>query len=334
MKLLGKFMRFFLNINTIWGLMILTAFLLCVYQHYWPTTTTIPPGCLEQGENTVTIRIHSRDDQARDFKYVLTMQAGALAIRPEDQQQQPDSPWLISVTPTGAAYRLKWDYEGYGAYQVAVGERVISDDRLVTLQSLTDAAFDYAQIGFEIALGLIAAMVLFLGLMKVGEDAGIVQLVAKLFYPIIRFLFPDVPKDHPANGAILMNWTTTLLGLGNAATPFGLKAMKELQSLNRHPEVATDSQVMLLGYNTAGLALLPTTLLAVRKSAGCSDPFEIIGTCMLAGAVATVTAIVMVKVLGKLPFFSTKAAVAEHVREAQPVPAAPEASDDDAGEDE
>ena len=315
MRVFGQFMRFFLNINTIWGLMILTAFVLCVVQHYRATTSAIPADRLLEGENTVTIRVAGGTEEVRDFQYTLTRQSGTLAIRPEDQHRQADRPWLISATPVETGFLLKWDCQDHGAYEVGVGGKLVDDGKLVTLQSLTDASFDYAVRGFEIALGFVASMVLLLGLMKVGEDAGIVQLVAKVFYPIIRFLFPDVPKDHPASGAILMNWTTTLLGLGNAATPFGLKAMKELQTLNPNPEVATDSQVMLLGYNTAGLALLPTTLLAMRKSAGCTDPFEIIGTCMLAGAVATVVAIVMVKVLGKLSIFSTSAAVAESARE-------------------
>jgi spore maturation protein A len=313
--------------------MILTAFLLCVVQHYQATTTAIPADCFVDGENTVTIRVAGRDEETHDFQYTLTRHSGALTIRPEDQTEQGEKPWLISATPVGSGFLLKWDYQDHGAYEVAVGDRLVDDGKLVTLQSLTDAAFDYATRGFEIALGFVASMVLLLGLMKVGEDAGIVQLVAKVFYPIIRFLFPDVPKDHPANGAILMNWTTTLLGLGNAATPFGLKAMKELQSLNPNPEIATDSQVMLLGYNTAGLALLPTTLLAMRKAAGCSDPFEIIGTCMLAGAVATVVAIIMVKILGKLSMFSVRAAVAERARE-QTAGAAAGASGDAAGEGE
>ena len=284
MRVFGQFMRFFLNINTIWGLMILTAFLLCVVQHYRATTSAIPADRLLEGENTVTIRVLGSDKEVRDFEYTLTRQSGTLAIRPEDQHRQADRPWLISATPVETGFLLKWDCQDHGAYEVGVGGKLVDDGKLVTLQSLTDASFDYAVRGFEIALGFVASMVLLLGLMKVGEDAGIVQLVAKVFYPIIRFLFPDVPKDHPASGAILMNWTTTLLGLGNAATPFGLKAMKELQSLNPNPEVATDS-------------------------------FEIIGTCMLAGAVATVVAIVMVKVLGKLSIFSTSAAVAESARE-------------------
>jgi spore maturation protein A len=334
MRIFGQCMRFILNINTIWGLMILTAFVLCVVQHYQATTTRIPAECFAEGENTVTIRVLGSDKETRDFEYTLTRKSAALVIHPEDQGRQADRPWLISATPVEGGFLLKWDYQDYGKYQVAVDGRIVKKDgRLVTLQSLTDAAFDYAVKGFEIALGFVASMVLLLGLMKVGEDAGIVQLVAKVFYPIIRFLFPDVPKEHPASGAILMNWTTTLLGLGNAATPFGLKAMKELQELNPHPEIATDSQVMLLGYNTAGLALLPTTLLAMRKAAGCTDPFEIIGTCMLAGAVATVTAIVMVKILGKLSIFSVRAAVAEQASEKAAMSAAAGASSGSVGED-
>lgn len=315
MKILGALVRYVLNINTIWGLMILTAVVLCAAQHYLPTTTVIPVDRLKSGPHSVTIRVADKDDKVSAFDFTVTSDASSLLIARSDRDRRPGQPWLVSAKRVGEAYLLKWDFDGYGTYELAVDGKVVGSGKLVTFQSLTDAAFDYAEIGFDIALGLVASMVLFLGLMKVGEAAGIVQLVAKGLYPVIRFLFPDVPKDHPASGAILMNWTTTLLGLGNAATPFGLKAMQELQDLNPNKDVASDSQVMLLGYNTAGLALLPTTLLAVRKSAGCSDPFEIIGTCMLAGAVATAVAIVMVKVLGKLPFFSLRAALAEEAAE-------------------
>lgn len=315
MSAFRSLLRTLLNINTIWGLMILSAFLLCLAQHYWPTTTVIPADRLTAGENVVTIRISDPAGERRDFPFTLTLQAGELRISSADQAAGDSRPWLISARPAGDAFLLKWDYQQHAEYAVLVGSTVVGQGRLVTLQSLTDAAFDYAKSGFELALGLVASLVLLLGLLRVGQDAGILQLVARLFYPIIRFLFPDVPKDHPASGAILMNWTTTLLGLGNAATPFGLKAMKELQSLNRHRDVATDSQVMLLGYNTAGFALLPTTLLALRKSAGCGDPFEIIGTCMVAGATAMITAIVMVKLLGKLPMFSVSAADVEQTEE-------------------
>jgi len=320
MRVLGNCLRWFLSINTIWGLLILSAFVLCVAQHYLPTATVLPADHIQPGDNHLTIRVTGREKRAQDYAFTLVARHDALDIRAEDQQADIERPWLIDVRRIGAGLVLRWDCQQTGPYEVALGEAVVARGRLVNLQSLTDAAFEYATIGFDIALGLVAAMVLFLGLMKVGEDAGIVQIVARVFRPLLRFLFPEVPPDHPANGALLMNITTTVLGLGNAATPFGLKAMKELQSLNPHPNVATNAQVMLLGYNTAGFALLPTTLLAVRKSAGCSDPFEIIGTCMLAGAAATITAITMVKLLGRLPMFSVAAAVAEQEREKQAAP--------------
>jgi spore maturation protein A len=339
-----------LNINTVWGLMILIAFGACVAQHYLPTTTMIPARALHPGNDTLTIRITGSNKEPKSYEYTLGWDAGNIILPAESQlskagvgeavapgsqnpalknsSQNPalknaDRPSLISVTRIGEYYLLKWDFESYGKYEVAVNGNAIARGQLVTLQAMTDAAFDYARKGFDIALGLVAAMVLFLGLMKVGEDAGIVQLVARLFHPIIRRLFPEVPKDHPANGAILMNIATSVLGLGNAATPFGIKAMQELQTLNPHPEIATDSQVMLLAYNTAGLALLPTTLLAVRKAAGCSDPFEIIGPCILTGAVSTVMAIILARGLAKMRVFSVATALAEdsdRVKSPSPVP--------------
>ena len=315
MKVAGPLLRYVLNINTIWGAMIVISFLLCVVQHYLPTTTTIGAGRFCEGANAVTIRVTDSKKQTQSFAYALVLRAGELLIADADRVVRSDRPWLISATRAGSAFLLKWDTGAYGTYEIAVGDAVVGRGRLVTLQSLTDAAFDYAKSGFDVALGLVAAMVLFLGLMKVGEAAGIVQLVARLFHPIVHLLFPDVPRDHPASGAIVMNMTTSVLGLGNAATPFGLKAMLELQSLNPNPKVASDSQVMLLGYNTAGFALLPTTLLALRKSAGCLDPFEVIGTAMVAGAVATVAAIIAVKLLGMLRVFSKETAIAEQLRE-------------------
>jgi spore maturation protein A len=322
MRIIGKFVRYVLNINTIWGWMILIALALAAYQQYTPTETPLPASALRDGENALAIRLIARDGETREYSYVLTNARGANAemdgLRIADADRRPggERPWLISAARTNDGYMLTWDAAAYGRYELLANGSPVDRGRLVTLQALTDAAFEYAKIGFELALGLVASMVLFLGLMKVGEAAGLVQLVARAFHPVIRFLFPDVPKDHPAIGAIVMNWTTTLLGLGNAATPFGLKAMQELQKLNPHKNVASNAQVMLLGYNTAGLALLPTTLIAMRKAAGCSNPFEIIGTCFVAGLVATVTAIAMVKVLGALPFFSVRAAVEEEAREA------------------
>jgi len=328
MKFFGAMIRYFLNINTIWGLMILASFVLCVAQHYLPTTTPIPADRFIRGQNTLTLKITDSGNKATTFDYPLAFSADnpdALVLPHDDLATHKDRPRLLSAIPTGNGFLLKWDTERHGQYEAAVNGHPVAKGKLVTLGALSDAAISYATKAFEIALGLVSTMVLFLGLMKVGEDAGIVQLVARVFHPVIRFLFPQVPRDHPAGSAILMNMTTSMLGLGNAATPFGLKAMKELQSLNRHKDVASDSQIMLLAYNTAGLALIPTTLLAVRKAAGCSDPFEIIGTCLLGGATATVVALITAKLLGRLPLFSVEAALAEGTDQSPP-PAANSAS--------
>lgn len=317
MKMLSAGFRFLLNINTIWGLMILSAFVLCVIQHYRPTRTAIPDEVLVSGENAIEIRLATKGADVQTHRFTFYM----LGDNPElaaGERTDDGTPWLIAATRQPGGIVLTWDAATHGKFDFIVNDNVVRRGSLVTLQSLTDAAFDYARIGFDIALGLVAAMVLLLGLMRVGENAGIVQLVARVFHPVMRFLFPEIPKDHPASGAILMNVTSTFLGLGNAATPFGLKAMKELQTLNPHPHIANDSQIMLLALNTAGLALLPTTLLALRKSAGCSDPFEIIGTCLTAGVVATVVAVTLAKLLGRLPIFTKAAAVAEDSGEAAP----------------
>jgi spore maturation protein A len=299
--------------------MILVAFALTVYQHYAPTTSTLPEALFREGENVVQVKVVDKDSKVFEVNSALVVRGGELLIPEGDREPSSEKPHLISSGKVPNAFLLRWDFDSYGSYTVSVNGQFAQKGRLVTLPALTDAAFQFAKIAFDIGLGLVSTMVLFLGLMKVGEDAGIVQMAARVFRPLIRFLFPDIPKDHPANGAVLMNITTAVLGLGNAATPFGLKAMIELQKINPHKNVASDSMVMLLGWNTAGFALLPTTLLAVRKSSGCSDPFEIIGTCMMAGAIATITAIVMVKLLGLLPFFRIEAALDEEPV-AAPVP--------------
>jgi len=311
MRVLGPLLRSALNINTVWGLMILISFVLCVAQHFLPTTTTISAAQLRDGDNALTIRITNANDQAKAHDFVLSRGAEGLKLPPVPAKAEKGRPRLVSAVRDNDGFAITWDSEDYGQYEVVVNGAPVSRGRLVTLQTLTDSAFDYAKKGFDIALGLVATMVLFLGLMKVGEDAGIVQLVAKVFHPIIRLIFPGVPRDHPASGAVLMNMTTGVLGLGNAATPFGLKAMKELETLNPHPGVATDAQVTLLSWNTGGLALLPTTLLAVRKAAGCSDPFEVIGTCLIGGATATIVAVLAARLLSKLPMVSVRAALAE-----------------------
>ena len=126
--------------------------------------------------------------------------------------------------------------------------------------------FDTAKTGFDISLGLVGVMSLWLGLMKIGEQAGVIQLFARAMAPLFRRLFPDIPSGHPAGGSIVMNFSANLLGLDNAATPLGLKAMRELQEINPDKAVASNPMIMFLVLNTAGITLIPTSVIAIRQT--------------------------------------------------------------------
>ena len=165
------------------------------------------------------------------------------------------------------------------------------------MREVTNAALDYAGTSVKIALGLIGIMALWLGIMKIAEDAGLINIIAKAVKPVTKFLFPDVPHDHPAIGAIIMNLSANMLGLGNAATPFGLKAMEELDKLNPEKGTATNAMCTFLAVNTAGLTLIPATAIAVRAAAGSNDPAIIIGTSFFGALCATTTGIIAAKVL-------------------------------------
>lgn len=169
------------------------------------------------------------------------------------------------------------------------------------MKEVTNSALDYAGIAVEIALGLIGIMALWLGVMKVAEEAGLIKIIATAMKPITKFLFPDVPHDHPAMGAMIMNMAANMLGLGNAATPFGLKAMEELDKLNPEKGVATNAMCTFLAVNTAGLTLIPATAIAIRAAAGSSDPAIIIGTAIFGAFCATTVGITATKVLEKFP---------------------------------
>lgn len=190
---------------------------------------------------------------------------------------------------------------------VEIGERVspgIYSANLYTekisfskMKEVTNAALDYAGTAVKIALGLIGIMALWLGIMKIAEDAGLIKLIANVVKPITRFLFPSVPHDHPAIGAIIMNISANMLGLGNAATPFGLKAMEELDKLNTQKGTATNAMCTFLAVNTAGLTLIPATAIAIRAAAGSSDPAIIIGTSFFGALCATTVGIMAAKFL-------------------------------------
>lgn len=182
---------------------------------------------------------------------------------------------------------------------------------LVYLRRVTNAAFDVAGVAVQIALGLIGIMALWLGVMKVAEAAGLIGHLARVVRPLTVRLFPDVPHDHPAVGAMIMNIAANMLGLGNAATPFGLKAMEELDSLNTKKGVATDSMVTFLALNTSCITLIPATAIAVRAAAGSSDPAVIIGTSFLASLTATIFAVTISKGLARVKMFRWERSEAE-----------------------
>lgn len=159
------------------------------------------------------------------------------------------------------------------------------------INTVTQAAFEGAATGVTVCFGLISVLVFWLGIMRLAEDAGLVKAISKLLGPVVSFLFPDVPKNHPAMGFILSNMSANLLGLGNAATPMGIRAMQQLQELNPDKETASPAMCTLLALNTASITLIPTTLIAIRLNFNSANPAEIVGSTLLATAVATASAI-------------------------------------------
>ena len=163
-----------------------------------------------------------------------------------------------------------------------------------------------------LAIGLIGVMALFLGLMKVAEAGGLLRIIAKTIRPLMVWLFPDIPHDHPAMGAMILNMSANALGLGNAATPFGIRAMQELERLNPYKGTASDAMVLFLAINTSSVTLLPTGVIALRAAAGSADPAGILPTTLFATFCSTTAAIIAAKLYGR--FVSSPAAIAEKLR--------------------
>ena len=167
------------------------------------------------------------------------------------------------------------------------------------IEGVTNAAIDSAKMAVQLALGLIGVMGLWLGVMRVAEDSGLIRGLSRLLKPIMVLLFPDIPPEHPAMGSMIMNISANLLGLGNAATPFGLKAMKELQTLNHDKDTATNSMITFLAINTSSVTLIPATTIGILSAAGATNPTEIIGPTIMATTISTIVAIIAAKTIGK-----------------------------------
>lgn len=169
------------------------------------------------------------------------------------------------------------------------------------IDAVTNAAIENGKIAVELALALIGVMGLWLGIMKIAEDSGLIRGISRLLRPIMVLLFPDIPPEHPAMGGMIMNISANILGLGNAATPFGLKAMEELQKLNPQKDTATNSMITFLAINTSSVTLIPASTIGILSAAGAKNPTEIIGPTIIATMISTIVAIIGSKIFEKLP---------------------------------
>ena len=178
------------------------------------------------------------------------------------------------------------------AFAVGLGRWLLAGEEEVWAAMVT-AAFELAKTGFEISLGLTGVMCLWLGVMRLGEKGGAVDLLARAFGPLLRRLFPGIPDGHPATGAIVMNMAANMLGLDNAATPLGLKAMKELQTLNPEPERASDDQILFLVINTSAVTVIPATIFVFRHQLGAADPTDVFVPILIATFCSTLVGLLV-----------------------------------------
>lgn len=172
------------------------------------------------------------------------------------------------------------------AFLMALGRTLFAGD-LTVWSEVMNASFDQAAFAFEVSLGLTGVLTLWLGIMKIGEKAGVIEFFGRLISPFFSRLFPGIPKGHPAMGAIFMNISANMLGLDNAATPMGLRAMQEMQSLNKHKDTATDAMIMFLVLNSSGLCLVPISIMMYRAQGGAANPTDVFIPILIATAIAT-----------------------------------------------
>ena len=191
-----------------------------------------------------------------------------------------------------------WTFFFFGAFVAALGRSFAG--RTGVWADLVGAAFDMAKTGFEIALGLTGVMCLWLGIMRIGERGGAVDFLARIFGPLLRRLFPGIPPGHPASGSIVMNMAANMLGLDNAATPLGLKAMREMQELNEDKDTASDAMILFLVINTSAVTLVPVTIFTYRAQLGAADPTDVFLPLLIATWCSTMTGLVVTSLFQKV----------------------------------
>src|ERR687883_698878 len=185
------------------------------------------------------------------------------------------------------------NYIWFGLMAVALAVAAING----TAESVTRGAVESASTAVQIAIGLVGIMTLWLGMMRIAEAAGLVTLVGRALRPLLRWLFPEVPAAHPAAGAVVLALAANMLGLNNAATPLGIKAMEELQTLNPDKDTASNAMVTLMAITTAGVQLIPASMIGVLAAAGSTAPTAIIAPTIVATAAGTVAAVIAARVL-------------------------------------
>lgn len=188
------------------------------------------------------------------------------------------------------------------SFVVALFKLIVLGDTTVFSTVMT-SMFDSAKTGAEISLGLAGIMTFWLGMMKVGEKAGMIEVFAKAVTPFFSKLFPSIPKGNPAMGSMLMNFSANALGLDNAATPLGLKAMKQLQEINKEPETASDAQIMFLVLNTAGITLIPTSVIAIRLAQHAANPADIFIPTLIGTLISFISGMIAVALYQRLNLF-------------------------------
>ncbi|MGQ0827524.1 MAG: nucleoside recognition domain-containing protein [Bacteroidota bacterium] len=188
------------------------------------------------------------------------------------------------------------------AFVVALCKLIFLGDTEI-FSTIVNGSFASSKTAFEIAIGLTGMMTLWLGIMKVGEEAGAIRVLSKIVSPFFRKIFPEIPKDHPASGHILMNLSANMLGVGNAATPLGLKAMNSMQELNPNKDTASNSQIMFLVLNTAGLTLIPVSVMVYRAQANAANPSDVFIPILLTTFVGTLCGFLSVALYQKINLF-------------------------------
>lgn len=196
-----------------------------------------------------------------------------------------------------------WVFFFLSAFVIALVRLIFFGDTEI-FPALMNSTFVNAKTGFEISLGLTGVMTLWLGLMKVGEKGGMVAILSKIVGPFFRKLFPDIPAEHPVNGSIMMNLAANMLGLDNAATPMGLKAMTQLQELNPKKDTASNSMIMFLVLNTSGLTLIPISVMVYRAQLGAADPSDIFLPILLSTFFSTMAGIIAVSLYQRINLFN------------------------------